>query len=86
LTAYFVLSPGTGFLAPVSRQRAKRVALGISTGMPGPHDLAVRIALFVGMETMLQHRHAHRILRSTSVTIAKRPSRRGRMAIEKHVF
>jgi hypothetical protein len=30
--------------------------------------------LFVGMETTLQHRHAHRIPHPTFVTIAKRPS------------
>src|SRR5437764_12482245 len=47
-----------GFLATVSarseassrqRQHARRVALGISVGMPGPHDFAVRLMLFVGM-------------------------------------
>jgi len=52
----FVLSPGTGFLAPVpcdagsvvtSATMRKRIARGISTGMPGPHGLAVRETSFV---------------------------------------
>src|SRR5690242_5180814 len=38
----YVLSSGTGLFAPVSRQRARRVALGLSTGRPGPHDFTVR--------------------------------------------
>jgi hypothetical protein len=36
------LSPGTGCLAPVARLLVKACELGISTGMPGPHGLAVR--------------------------------------------
>ena len=39
------LSPGTGVLAPVARERRRR--LGISTGMPGPHGLTVRTGMFV---------------------------------------
>ena len=38
----YVISPGTGSFVPVSRQRGMRVALGASTGAPGPHDFAVR--------------------------------------------
>src|SRR5262245_53854224 len=45
----YVLSPGTGLIAPVARNaRHEHRRLGISTGMPGPHDFAVRIELFVG--------------------------------------
>jgi hypothetical protein len=50
-----VISPGTGYLAPVARALVDGRRLGISTGMPEPHDFAVRVGLFVGMiETMLQ--------------------------------
>ncbi len=49
LYGLYVISPGTGFLAPVATMRgAHRVATtltrcaGISTGMPGPHDFTVR--------------------------------------------
>ncbi|UFZ01608.1 hypothetical protein LQG66_20000 [Bradyrhizobium ontarionense] len=41
LHAYFVLSPGTGLIAPViaaTRQRWRRLDLG--TGRSGPHDFA----------------------------------------------
>jgi hypothetical protein len=48
--------------------------LGISTGMPGPHDFAVRIKLFVGANESRCSRYAHRIPRSTFVTIAIRAS------------
>jgi hypothetical protein len=34
----------------------KRIAQGISSGMPGPHDFAVRIGLFVGEMIPLQPR------------------------------
>jgi hypothetical protein len=47
LDGLYALSPGTGYLAPVSRQRVTRVALGISTGMPGPHDFAGASDTFV---------------------------------------
>src|ERR1700759_5509666 len=52
----YVLSPGTGFLAPVNsatRERCRR--LSASTGTPGPHDLAVRMMLFVRAKITLQH-------------------------------
>jgi hypothetical protein len=53
----FVLSVGTGVLAPIRvmrsiialRQRACAHCADISTGMSGPHDLTVRIELFVRM-------------------------------------
>jgi hypothetical protein len=43
LTGLYVISPGTGFFAPVTRVLIEEHRdLGISTGMPGPHDFAVR--------------------------------------------
>jgi hypothetical protein len=40
----YVISPGTGSLAPVARvMRSIIRELGISTGMPEPHDFAVRL-------------------------------------------
>ena len=42
-TAYFALSPGTGLVCPRHLRDAKHHRkLGISVGMPGPHDFAVR--------------------------------------------
>jgi hypothetical protein len=41
-TAYFVLSPVTGFLATVACERIHK--LDASTGASGPHDFAVRIS------------------------------------------
>jgi hypothetical protein len=48
LTAASYSPRGPAFLPPY-RDNAKRIARGISTGMPGPYDLTVRIGLFVGM-------------------------------------
>jgi len=50
----YALFPGTGLIAPVSRQRAARIALGTSTGVPEPRDFTVASELFVGMTIMLQ--------------------------------
>ena len=67
----YVLSSGTGSLAPVCDNARSAHCAGISTGMPGPHDFAVRSRLFVGMKFMLQrlrpphHRLAHRDDRDT---------------------
>ncbi len=44
----YVISPGTGCLAPVVRALVATYRLGASTGTPGPHDFAVRIGAFVG--------------------------------------
>jgi hypothetical protein len=72
LTVSFALSPGTGFLAPVASHHPAR--LGISVGMPGPHDFAVRHEISrPHKDRALTHR-VHCIPRSTFVTIAKRPS------------
>jgi hypothetical protein len=73
----FVLSPGTGFLAPVSRQcethcarhqhrDARTIRLDRAHRVVRRHD-----------EITLQHRYAHRISASRVVTIAIRPSCRG---------
>jgi hypothetical protein len=44
----YVLSPGTGCLAPVARNaRHEHRDLSVSTGAPGPHDFAVRAMRFV---------------------------------------
>ena len=52
---------GPAFL-PLYRDNApERVALGFSTGKPGPHDLTVRIELFVRMKDHAAARRAHRI-------------------------
>ena len=40
-TTYFALSPGTGLFAPVISQTSS-AKLGISVGMPGPHNFVVR--------------------------------------------
>jgi hypothetical protein len=46
----YVISSGTGCLAPVAHDaRHKHHELGISTGMPGPHDFTVRTMPFVRM-------------------------------------
>ena len=44
LTVSFVLFPGTGLFAPVIA-RIATAQLGISVGMPEPHDFAVRIEI-----------------------------------------
>jgi len=68
VTAYFVLSPVTGFLATVARGLLHD--LGASVGASGPHDFAVRVVSLV-----LRHCRVHRIPLPTFVTIAKRPLR-----------
>jgi hypothetical protein len=47
LTAY-TRSPRGPALLPPSPLRSSQHGLGISTGMPGPHDFAVRVSPFVG--------------------------------------
>jgi hypothetical protein len=75
LYGLYVISSGTGVLAPVVSATSKRQReLGLSTGRPEPHDFAVRIGLFVGTNDRAATRHAHRVPRPTSVTIAIRPS------------
>ena len=67
--ALYVISPGTGCLAPVTRalvaarlRQRLRVAHGISTGMPGPHDFGVRTGAFVGEAlSSAARRRVHRI-------------------------
>jgi len=63
---------GTGVLAPVFATMLRIIASatmlgtarGISTGMPGPHDFAVRIVSFVRVIEHAATRRAHRIPRS----------------------
>src|SRR5258705_2278205 len=43
-TAYFALSPVTGFLATVIPEKLPSPELDASIRAPGPHDFAVRIA------------------------------------------
>ncbi len=38
----YVISPGTGLIAPVIRALVACCGFSTSTGMPGPHDFAVR--------------------------------------------
>jgi hypothetical protein len=73
----YVISSGTGSLAPVACELVAIRRLGISTGMPGPHDFAVRDRI-VRRQVISSLRRApvHRISGPTLVTIAKRPSHR----------
>ncbi len=58
----YVLSPGTGCLAPVTRATRERCReLGLSTGRPGPYDFAGASDSFVRMSSMLRDLYAHRI-------------------------
>jgi hypothetical protein len=43
-TAYFALSPVTGFLATVAPKKLASQELDASVGASGPHDFAVRIS------------------------------------------
>jgi hypothetical protein len=73
---------GPGFLAPViGAMRSHRRPLGISVGMPGPHDFAVR----PGRARLTRH-CGHRIPPPTFMTIAKRPSCGGRTGGANHTF
>jgi hypothetical protein len=73
---------GPGFLAPViGAMRLHRRPLGISVGMPGPHDFAVR----PGRARLTRH-CGHRIPPPTFMTIAKRPSCGGRTRGANHRF
>jgi hypothetical protein len=69
----YVLSPGTGSLAPVARMLVISRRLDLSAGRPGPHDFAVRSPSVVAQKRLMTH--GHRIPASHAVTIAKRPSR-----------
>ncbi len=80
LYGLYVISPGTGLIAPVFATTLTRCA-DISTGMPGPHDFAVRIGSSVCVNDHAAARRAHRIPHPTLVTIARRPSHRGGMAV-----
>jgi hypothetical protein len=68
-TAYFALSPVTGFLATVIPEKLPSPELDASIGAPGPHDFAVRIA-----RARLPRAPRPPHLTATFVTIATRPS------------
>jgi hypothetical protein len=57
----YVISPGTGSLAPVPARCEASSQVGISTGMPGPHDFAVRAMPFVREASSAATRRVHRI-------------------------
>jgi hypothetical protein len=59
----YVISPGTGSFAPVTRDaRHEHHGLDLSTGRPGPHDFAVR-----------DHRARHRATVPSTASRAQRP-------------
>ena len=68
-TAYFALSPVTGFLATVASEKLVSQKLDASIGAPEPHDFAVRVAR-VRLSRATRPPH----LTATFVTIAIRPS------------
>jgi hypothetical protein len=63
-TAYFVLSPVTGFLATVASQK-NSARLDASIGASGPHDFAVRNDAV---------RHAHKSARDNAASTASHPA------------
>ena len=68
----YVISPGTGFVAPViGAMRKHRRQFDTSAGVSGPHDFAIRLVLFVGMNHHAAIRDGHRIPASRVVTIAR---------------
>jgi hypothetical protein len=74
-----------GFLAPVVA-RLVTAQLGLSVGRPGPHAFASVTGSFVGADNRAATRHVHCIPRSTSVTIAIRPSSECGTAGHKRIF
>src|SRR5581483_8984586 len=77
LTAYTSSPRGPALLPPSPTDHHHQ--LGLSVGRPGPYDFAVRTALFVGACHRAAIRYAHRLPAPRLVTIAIRPSCRGRM-------
>jgi hypothetical protein len=79
--------PGDRAFLPPSFARLS-CELGISVGMPEPHDFAVRIEIVrPRAKTRAAIQGVHRIPRSTFVTIAKRPScERGTARIMLRIF
>src|SRR4051812_4822910 len=74
--ACFVLSLGTGCLAPITRAGAfaRNGELGLSIGRPGPHDFASASMLFVrASQSHAATRHVHRLPASRLVTTARTP-------------
>ena len=73
--------PGDRAFLPPSSARSSSRQLGISVGMPGPHDFAVRYKL-----VRLTSHSVHRLPASRVVTIAIRPLHRGGMPGHNHMF
>jgi hypothetical protein len=67
-TVSFVLSPVTGFVATVAREKLASHELDASVGASGPHDFTVRFSA-----VRQRHIHVHHTLPRV-VTIASRPS------------
>jgi hypothetical protein len=86
LNGLYVLSPGNGSVAPVIALRVRAPRFSASTAAPRPHDFAVRTGSFVRMDNHAATRCAHRIPRSTSVTIAIRPCNEAGCAGVNHDF
>jgi hypothetical protein len=60
LTASFVLSPATGFLATVTPEKLVSQELDTSIGVSGPHDFSVRFST-VRQERIRVHRIPPRV-------------------------
>jgi hypothetical protein len=76
LYGLYVISPGTGVLAPVVERNAQALSLNL-TSAPGGQDHTISPCASCCSSARLltlQPRYAHRIPHSTSVTVAKRPS------------
>jgi hypothetical protein len=78
--------PGDRRSCPRFPRQRECIARGISTGMPGPHGLTVRIVLFVRMIRSRCNPTRPPHPTSTSVTIAKRPSGEAGQQVGNHIF
>src|SRR3569832_1634850 len=86
LNGLYVLSPGNGSVAPVIALRVRAPRFSACTAAPRPHDFAERTGPFVRMDNHAATRCAHRIPRSTSVTLAIRPCNEAGCAGVNHDF
>ncbi len=77
---------GERLCCPRHRDARHAPRLSASTAAPRPHDFAVRTGSFVRMDNHAATRCAHRIPRSTSVTIAIRPCNEAGWAGSNHDF
>jgi hypothetical protein len=77
----YVLSPGTGVLAPVTCELVAIRRLSASTGAPGPHDFAVRKRIVRRrVVSSLRHAHVHRIPKPNARDDREAPLSSGRDA------